>query len=248
MHTNNPQLSAYFDTITKYGMYSTVRNLKSYLEYFFGQYDLFEKNVLDVGGGSGLLTFYAAYSGSTVTCVEPQGDGSSDGMNERFIRVRDDLGIPEYRAQLARSTIQSFDFGSNQYDLIVMSNSINHIDEQHCIAALHNRESQLVFVEQFKRFVNHLKPGGSLIMTDCSRYNFFATIGLKNPLMPTIEWEKHLPPEVWAQLLIEAGFVNVSIEWSAPNTLGRIGRRFLGNKLSAYFLFSHFRISARTPA
>lgn len=66
--------------------------------------------------------------------------------------------------------------------------------------------------------------------------------------MPTIEWEKHQSPSFWLSMLKEVGFESVSMKWSSPNSLGVMGRAFLGNRIIAYFLFSHFRIEVRKPA
>ncbi len=66
--------------------------------------------------------------------------------------------------------------------------------------------------------------GTKLIVCDCSRYNFFALLKIRNPFSPTIEWHKHQSPELWAKLLKEAGFINPKIRWSSFNTLGKLGK------------------------
>lgn len=63
--------------------------------------------------------------------------------------------------------------------------------------------------------------------------------------MPSIEWEKHQSPALWLSLLQQVGFQKMSIQWSAPNSLSSIGRKFLGNRLAAYFILSHFRIEVQ---
>ena len=43
--------------------YIQERNLKTHLNFIFDDFDFNGKNMLDVGGGSGLLSFYAGLSG-----------------------------------------------------------------------------------------------------------------------------------------------------------------------------------------
>lgn len=82
----------------------------------------------------------------------------------------------------------------------------------------------------------------SIIITDCTNKNFFSDIGLINPFMPTIEWEKHHKPKIWASLLVEKGFEVKSIQWSSPNFLGSLRKAFLENQLVSYFTLSHYRL------
>ena len=74
----------------------------------------------------------------------------------------------------------------------------------------------------------------------CSRRNFFALVGIRNPVAPDIEWHKHQAPEVWAELLGGAGFSKPRTRWSSFYQLRRPGRSLLGHRLAAYFLQSHF--------
>jgi hypothetical protein len=78
-------------------------------------------------------------------------------------------------------------------------------------------------------------------VTDCSPRNFFNDLGLKSPVCPTIEWHKHQQPEVWAEMLVEAGFREPQIAWTPHARLGVIGPLF-ANRLGAYFVNTHFRL------
>src|SRR5215468_7528117 len=70
-------------------LYSNVRNLRRHLQYIFDGIDLRDREVLDIGGGSGLLAVYAAVCGArSAVCVEPEGAGSSSGMRSRFERFK----------------------------------------------------------------------------------------------------------------------------------------------------------------
>lgn len=89
--------------------------------------------------------------------------------------------------------------------------------------------------------------GGQLIVCYCSRYNFFALLNIRNPFAPTIEWQKHQAPKVWASLLSKAGFAYPHVMWTSFNKLRSTGRVFFGNQLMAYFLRSHFCLTMIKP-
>jgi len=126
-----------------------------------------------------------------------------------------------------------------------LANSINHLDEESTMTLNLNQESKIKFRVLFYKMYSMLSTGGSLIITDCDRKNFFNDLSLKSPFMPTIEWNKHQSPTCWVNIAKEVGFKKQSIKWSSPNSLGRIGQFLLGNRLIAYFLFSHFRIELK---
>ena len=101
-----------------------------------------------------------------------------------------------------------------------------------------------VFLAMFTKMKDLLSDNGRIIITDSDRSNFFNDLGFQSPIMHTIEWEKHQSPKMWKKMLEQAGFDNVIIQWTSPNRWGRLGNIFLGNRLIAYFLFSHFRLEA----
>jgi len=107
---------------------------------------------------------------------------------------------------------------------------------------LDNTISQQTYLAYFKKIYDGLNSNGKIIITDCTRYNFFNIVGIKSPFMPTIEWYKHQSPTVWTKLLIDSGFKNPKIAWSYPNTFGKFGKFIFGNKIAAFFLLSHFRL------
>jgi len=89
------------------------------------------------------------------------------------------------------------------------------------------------------------KAGAHIIICDCSNSNFFDFVGLKNPFVPNIEWEKHQSPKTWIKLLEESGFQKLKVKWSSFNRLGKYGKALLGNAFISYFLTSHFCLYAR---
>jgi SAM-dependent methyltransferase len=241
----------YFDCVTKTKSYSNKRNLKNYLNYFFSGVQIDNKKMLDVGGGSGLLSLWAAVNRCESICLEPEFDGSTNGVVDNFQLLKncisnnlparvDKVTIQDY---LAQNLNEKKDF----FDLVVMSNTINHINEAAVIDMHISKSSQDYFIKLFAEILSITKTGGYLIMTDCNRNNFFNVFGVKSPLMPTIEWYKHQSPYLWKEILKKAGYNNIEINWSTPNSLGKIGRILLGYRLPAFFLLSHFKITAMKP-
>lgn len=241
------KLDQFYSIAVKNKLYSSRNRLKTHLYFIFGDHNLAGKNVLDVGGGAGLLTFFAAANGACAICVEPEFDGSSNGMIERFYRIKKDLNFFSGTADLQKITFQNFN-PDKVYDIIVLANSVNHLDEDATKSLSQDKAARERFIEIFKKMYLMIQPGGRLIITDCDRRNFFNDLGVKSPFMPTIEWDKHQSPYLWLELLREVGFSRPSVRWSSPNSLGRLGRLLFGNRLVAYFLFSHFRLEVKKPA
>ena len=64
----------FLEMMARRGLYSSARRLRFYTSWLFRNADFTGRRVLDVGGGSGIMTLYAAASGaSTAVCLEPQG-------------------------------------------------------------------------------------------------------------------------------------------------------------------------------
>ena len=223
-------------------MYSSKAKLRFKVDTLFRGIDVENKRVLDVGGGSGLYSFYAACRGAKkVVCLEPEADGSSSGVVDRFHKLSTLLELPSI--ELKPVAIQALGAEEGTFDVILLHNSINHLDETACINLLRESKSRAVYQEIFSKIHSLSNKGAKLIIRDCSRYNFFALLGIRNPFAPAIEWHKHQAPAVWADLLRDAGFVNPQIRWSSASALRNWGRILIGNKLMAYFLTSHFSLT-----
>lgn len=233
----------FFNLVCKKGFYSKPRRLKFFLSnQLFAGVDLSGKRILDIGGGNGLFGYFALLRGaSEVVIVEPEFDGCTNGMIDQFYELHNLLGSPS-RITLVKETIQDLKSYGSTFDIILMTNSINHFDEAACVDLHINSSSKEVYLKIFDIIDQLSNRHASIIMTDCTNKNFFPKIGWTNPLMPTIEWEKHQPPKIWASLLIETGFSVKSIRWSSPNCLGWFGKTLLGNKFANYFTMGHFRL------
>ena len=239
-------LEHYLSAVIKEGLYPNRGNLQFHLKTLFKNIGLKNRRVLDIGGGSGLHSFYAACMGAKeVVCLEPETEGSRSGTGAKFRKLGGILGCDYVRFEPV--TFQAFEPTGKRFDIILLHNSINHLDETACIDLLNSEESKAIYLSMFSKLSSVASSRAKLIVSDCSRYNFFALLGIKNPLAPTIEWYKHQVPEVWVNLLSQVGFVNPRVRWTSFNTLRSLGRVLLGNKLLSYFLRSHFCFTMEKP-
>jgi hypothetical protein len=235
---NKKRVEDFYNFIINEKFFSNKRNLTFHLDSLFSGIDFNNKNFLDIGGGIGLHSFYAASKGARqVLCLEPEADGSGITVNEKFNYISKALNYDN--VVLKNSTIQSYLF-LDKYDIIFLHNSINHLDEQSCINLLTDRSSYENYQKIFRKIYNVANKNAILLICDCSNSNFFAKLRMTNPLSPTIVWNKHQRPETWASLLKEVGFSNPKINWSSFNRLGSPGRFLLSNRFMAFFLQSHF--------
>jgi SAM-dependent methyltransferase len=235
----------FFDLVVRKKMYSGKSNLKFNLDNLFEHVELAQKEVLDVGGGKGLLSFYAAVKGArNVVCLEPEQDGSRNGMIKGYNDLRAELPAT-LSVKLVSLTVQEYlqNIATATYDVVIMHNSINHLDEEACIHLLDNDESYNRYLTVLKNVYRIMKKKGVLIVTDCSRRNFFNDIGVKNIMVPTIEWHKHQEPGTWALLLKEAGFKNPIIKWPTFNRLRKAGKYLMSNSFMAYLTSSYFKLT-----
>jgi SAM-dependent methyltransferase len=216
-----------------------VRNLRFYLDYLFDGVPLAGRRVLDVGAGDGVYSFYLAAAGAErVVALEPESAGSTAGVTGSFSRLAEALGLDS--VELRTETLQDFDPGDERFDVLFLHAAINHLDESATMALGRDEAARQTYRSLFSKLASIGAPGAKLVAADASPHNLFGRLGLRNPLQPTIEWEKHQTPETWARLLEDAGFGDPRIRWNSINTLRRPGRVLLGNRVAAWFLDSTF--------
>jgi hypothetical protein len=231
----------YFSTIFELGLVNSKVNARRHLEDLFDGIEIEGKRMLDIGGGSGIYSYYAgSMGGREVVCLEPEAAGSHSGVTGTFEKIRSRL--PEAKVTLDTRTVQEYPTDGEKFDIIFSHASINHLDEDACVTLLEDSDSWNSYKSIFTLVGGLANKGARLIVVDCTRFSFFAFFGVKNPLCPTIEWFKHQKPEVWARLLEEAGFKNPSIRWEPIYRFGKPGKLLLGNAAAAYFLKSIFRL------
>jgi SAM-dependent methyltransferase len=220
-------------------VYPNRGNLKFHLRFLFDGVPLRDRSILEIGGGAGTLSFYAGSIGAKrVVCLEPEAAGSDRGIQRHFHRLSKRLKLDSVR--LEPTTLQQFDPRGDTFDVVVVHDAINHLDEEACIALPRSLEARRRYLELFGKIFDLTRPGGHFVAADCSRYNLFGMLRLRNPLVPTIEWHKHQTPGTWSTLLKQVGFERPRIRWSTLNTLRTPGRILFGNALAAFALNSHF--------
>jgi SAM-dependent methyltransferase len=214
-------------------------NVRFHCEYLFDGIDLEDKTMLDVGAGDGRYSFYAACLGARrVVSLEPEAAGSRVGMQERFRWAASTLGAQD--VELVPQRLQDYEPRGEDFDVVLLHGSINHLDEQACIGLHRDPTAQQTYRALFEKLAALSRPGGVLIVSDCSRENLFARLGIKNPIARNIEWHKHQKPELWGRMLAGAGFAHPRIRWASFNTFRSAGRLLLGNRAAAYCLTSTF--------
>lgn len=232
-------IQKYYEAVAKRGLWEDRASLERYLAFLFRDISFEGKSILDIGGGTGLFSFYAAARGAErVVCLEPQSDGGHSDMNDKFNSIATELALQNVR--LIPKTFQQFETAPGSFDIILLHNSVNHLDEWACIHLKNDKVAVDHYMDLFSKLAAQISDGGTIILSDCTRYNFFPLLGLKHPINKTIEWHKHQSPETWAGLLTRVGFVQQSISWSSFNRMGKLGWLLFANRIGAFFLKGHF--------
>ena len=228
------------------GNVGTPRKLGFYLQRLFEGVRFEGARVLDIGAGNGVFSFWMAANGArSVTSIEPELEGSAGGMWGTFDHIKRQMGLDN--VTLERTTLQNFEGGGRSFDVILMHNSINHLDEGACLR-LPDADAAETYRSLFRKCLRLTDRQGTVVIADCSRHNLFGTIGIRNPLAPSIDWRVHQTPRVWRELLEQSGFSVQRLSWTTLSALRYPGVWLLDNPLAAYFLFSHFSMVLRRGA
>jgi SAM-dependent methyltransferase len=205
------------------------------------------KTVLDVGAGVGSFTCYMAKHGAKeVVALEPDLDGSGDGKGLAALARRvEGLGLSNVTYR--EDTFQGYEAGNKRFDVVLLHAVINHLDEAAVMVAHEAEWARDRYRELLRKVYGMLAPGGTLIIADAARDNFYPMLGLRNPFAPTIEWNKHQNPGLWTVLLQQAGFEKARLSWATPKRLRSIGA-LLNNRAAAFMLHSHFVLHAKRPS
>jgi cyclopropane fatty-acyl-phospholipid synthase-like methyltransferase len=197
--------------------------------------------VLEVGCGRGAWAIWAALHGaSKIVGIEPDVEGSSDNSLEQFRRNIELLGLQE-RIEARGCTLQNLPGWEERFDVAVMYNVINHLDEDAVVSLHKNAEAVKRYVALLKKLRLHMRANGWVLVADCGRDNFYPQLGVRSPFMPTIEWHKHQNPATWVRVFAEAGFDLFDLRWSPLQPLSRL----TANPVVQYFTCSHFVLRFR---
>ena len=206
--------------------------IHNYLLWLSKNINLKNKKVLDVGGGSGLISYFSFSQGADkVINLEPFSSGS-----------REHKKIKSNLVELVEKSFQDFE-SKDKFDVIFFHDSINHIDENKFLDLHVNQENYDHYVKLISKINSICSKNCDIIVSDCSRYNFFQFLGLRSPFAPSIGWKYHQSTKIVNKLFNDAGFEKISVRWSPLKRLGRMGYiiSFFGAPV-AYFFQSHYVI------
>jgi hypothetical protein len=188
-----------------------------------------------------MLGLWAAVHGaSRVLGIEPEADGSDSGMLTAFRESVNQLGLQSV-VSARENFLQDLRPSDGQFDVAVLFNVINHLNESAASHLHESVEAQRAYTAILEEFRAMLVPGAMVSVADCSSSNFWNDIGIRAPLAPTIDWSKHQPPQIWTRIFGRAGFETLAVRWSPLYPFGR----FSSNRLVHYFSVSHFVMQLR---
>jgi len=212
----------------------------TYMKRVFDGVPIKGSSVLDVGGGNGMISYYAAAAGaSSVVCLDPLDAGSNEAMECQYESFVKRVGGPVSKIRERFQDLKP----DHPYDVVLVHNAVNHLDEDAC-QRLPDDDAWQSYREIFRSLRSLVAPGGWLIMADCARRNLWGDIHLPNIFSPTIEWHIHQQPKMWDKLLVESGFQPGRIRWNALSKLHKPGQILLGNRVGAYLTNSHFILTS----
>lgn len=228
-----------------------VDRMKYYFDLHFGSLDMENRSVLEIGAGQGYLSALCLVRGaSRVVALDPESDGSTKGVNEQFASLTKSVAMGDSIEYLPMSLEKFIATGKKEtFDYILMCNVINHIDEG-AVVKLHLPDADQErkrYTHMLEEIRNLLTETGVLLVSDNGRYNFWNSIGLRFPACRTINWNKHQNPDVWVDLLSEAGFMSSIVKWLPLYCLRHL-KAMVSSKLAAQCLNSYFLIQARKHA
>jgi hypothetical protein len=121
-------------------------------------------------------------------------------LNQTFQRIA--CRLNQRQVQLLPLWLQDYDPAGDQFDILLLHQSINHMDEHACSQLHRDRAAQALYPPLFLKLAALARPGAKLIAVDCARRNLFPDLRLKNPILRSIEWDKHQSPSCGRDCLV----------------------------------------------
>ena len=211
--------------------------------FLFRGIDLRGAYVLEIGCGTGAWAIWTSLHGaSKVVAIDPEAAGSSKNSFAEFQRNIETFGLQK-QIQAIGCSLEDLPKQQRPFDVVVMYNVINHLDED-AVMVLHKEQAAFErYVTLLKNLRSHMRSGSWLVVADCARDNLWANLGLTSPFVPSIEWEKHQNPKTWIEVVEHAGFRTFDLRWSPLQPFPAL----TGNRLVEYLTCSHFALRFRVP-
>jgi len=221
--------------------YSTCTRYKTRGDFVFAGIQLADTHVLDVGTGAGAWAIWAALHGANrVVGIEPEADGSSNGTLNSFCRTIKALNLQSH-VEARPELLHELPMPKVPFDVVVMYNVINHLDEGAVIVLHRDEDAVQRYVALLQNLRLKMHPDGWLIVADCARDNSWLRLGLRSPFARSIEWEKHQNPQTWIDVFERAGFRYIDLRWSPLQPFPKL----TANWFIQYLTCSHFVLRLR---
>ena len=238
---SRPDFSERIELAARLVGYRNAGRYRSRGDFLFSGIRLTDARVLEIGCGSGAWAIWAALNGaSKVVGIEPEAEGSDDDFLERFRRNIQTLGLKK-KIEAQGRTLQQIALSEDRFDIVVMYNVINHLDEDAVVSLHEDAGSAKRYLALLRKLRLHMAPDGWVIVADCGRDNLWPRLGLSSPFMPSIEWYKHQNPPIWIDIFVKAGFELFDLRWSPLQPLPQL----TANSVVQYLTCSHFVLRFR---
>jgi SAM-dependent methyltransferase len=223
--------------------YRNFSRWRQHANFVFAGTKLADARVLDVGCGQGVFVIWAALSPAAYALgIEPEADGSDLHQHRELLpTIADELQL--WNLEWRKLFLHQLSIDRNgAFDTVLLHNVINHLKEDAVPSLQYHDDAYRSYVQRLGILHDLVAPGGKVIVADAGRRNWWNRIGMRSPFAPSIEWQKHQQPEVWASLFGAAGFALEELRWSP--VLGRLP----SNGSLQYFTDSHFVLRFRRPS
>lgn len=109
----------YYTALKVFPSIASMKRTRHRMSFLYDGIDFTGKSVIDIGGGMGLHSLYAAARGAaSVLMIEPEGDGGHQSMIANFNNLRDAMGFDN--VELLVGIMQDFDPAGKTYDIILI--------------------------------------------------------------------------------------------------------------------------------
>jgi Predicted RNA methylase len=230
-----------FDLAGRLVGYATSTRYRVRGDFLFAGIPLAGAHLLEVGCGTGAWGIWAALHGAhRVIGIEPEATGSSPGTLATFQQIVATLGLGE-QIEATEHSLQEFPIPERPFDVVIMYNVINHLDEEAVVVLHRDAEAFARYVSILQNLRLLMRSDGWVVVADCMRDNFWPRLGLHSPFAPGIEWSKHQSPHTWIDIFEHAGFQSFDLRWSPLQPFPKL----TANRFVQWLTCSHFVLRLR---